>query len=74
MMFDHDNEERTARRSFSRRALFMGGLQMLGLTAVSWRLFQLQVLDEGRYNPLADENRTSLQVLVPKRGYGVDDA
>lgn len=72
MMFDHDNEERTARRSFSRRALFMGGLQMLGLTAVSWRLFQLQVLDEGRYNPLADENRTSLQVLVPKRGRILD--
>lgn len=72
MMFDHDNEERTARRSFSRRALLMGGLQMLGLSAVSWRLFQLQVLDEGRYNPLADENRTSLQILVPKRGRILD--
>ncbi|MEQ1719058.1 MAG: penicillin-binding protein 2 [Hyphomicrobium sp.] len=67
-MFEHDNEEREARGRFSRRALVMGGVQMLGFGVLGWRLFQLQVLDEGRYDPLADENRTSLQVLAPKRG------
>jgi penicillin-binding protein 2 len=67
-MFEHDNEEREARLKFSRRALLMGGVQMLGFGALGWRLFQLQVLDEGRYDPLADENRTSLQILAPKRG------
>jgi penicillin-binding protein 2 len=72
MMFDHDNEEREARRTFSRRVLLMGGLQMLGVSAVTWRLFQLQVLDEGRYDPLADENRTSLHILIPKRGRILD--
>lgn len=72
MMFDHDNEEREARRTFSRRALLVGGLQMLSLSAVTWRLFQLQVLDEGRYDPLADENRTSLHILIPKRGRILD--
>ena len=67
-MFDHDSEEREAKRKFSRRALLVGGGQMLGFSALAWRLFQLQVLDEGRYSPLADENRTSLQVVLPKRG------
>ncbi len=67
-MFDHDSEEREAKRKFSRRALIVGGGQMLGFSALGWRLFQLQVLDEGRYDPLADENRTSLQVVLPKRG------
>ncbi len=67
-MFDHDSEEREAKRKFSRRALVVGGGQMLGFGALAWRLFQLQVLDEGRYDPLADENRTSLQVVLPKRG------
>ncbi|MGE0053564.1 MAG: penicillin-binding protein 2 [Hyphomicrobium sp.] len=71
-MFEHDNEERQARRTFTRRAILMGGAQLLGFSAVAWRLFQLQVLDEGRYDPLADENRTSLQVLIPKRGRIVD--
>lgn len=67
-MFDHDSEEREAKRKFSRRALLIGGGQMFGFSALAWRLFQLQVLDEGRYVPLADENRTSLQVVLPKRG------
>ncbi len=67
-MFDHDSEERDAKRKFSRRALLIGGGQMFGFSALAWRLFQLQVLDEGRYGPLADENRTSLQVVLPKRG------
>ena len=71
-MFEHDNEERQARRAFTRRAILMGGGQLLGFSALAWRLFQLQVLDEGRYDPLADENRTSLQVLIPKRGRILD--
>lgn len=71
-MFEHDNEERQARRAFTRRAILIGGGQLLGFSALAWRLFQLQVLDEGRYDPLADENRTSLQVLIPKRGRILD--
>lgn len=67
-MFEHDSEEREGRRRFSRRALVVGATQALGFAAVGWRLFQLQVLDEGRYDPLADDNRISLQVLAPKRG------
>ena len=67
-MFEHDSEEREGRRRFSRRALVVGAVQALGFGVLGWRLFQLQVLDEGRYDPLADENRTSLQVLAPKRG------
>ena len=67
-MFDHNSEEREAKRKFSRRALVVGGGQMLGFSALAWRLFQLQVLEEGRYDPLADENRTSLQVVLPTRG------
>lgn len=67
-MFEHDGEEREARGRFSRRALLLGGAQTLGFGALGWRLFQLQVLDERRYDPLADDNRISLQILAPKRG------
>lgn len=71
-MFEHDNEEREARRTFSRRALIMGGAQAAGFGVLGWRVFQLQVLDEGRYAPLADENRTALQIMIPKRGRILD--
>ena len=65
-MFDHDSEEREAKRKFSRRALLVSGGQMFGFSALAWRLFQLQVLDEGRYVPQADENRT-MPVVEPIR-------
>mgnify|MGYP000849806319 CR=1 FL=1 len=71
-MFEHDNEEKEARRNFTRRALVMGTAQALGFGALAWRAFELQVLSEGRYDPLADENRTSLLVLAPKRGRILD--
>lgn len=71
-MFEHDNEERESRRTFSRRAMVLAAGQMLGFSVLGWRLFELQVLDEGRYDPLADENRTSLQILLPKRGRILD--
>lgn len=71
-MFDHDSEEREAKRKFTRRAMVAGGGQLVGFGALAWRLFQLQVLEEGHYDPLADENRTSLQVVVPKRGRILD--
>lgn len=71
-MFDQDNHEREAKRRFSRRTLLVGAGQMAGLSVLGWRLFQLQVVNHGRYAPLADENRISLQTLAPKRGRILD--
>lgn len=71
-MFEHDNEEREARRKFSRRSIVLGVGQAAGFSLLASRLFQLQVLDEDRWSPLADENRTSLQIMIPKRGRILD--
>ncbi|MGL4395656.1 MAG: penicillin-binding protein 2 [Hyphomicrobium sp.] len=67
-MFKHDDEEQTAKRRFSRRAIVVGGAQTAGVGLLGWRLFQLQVVEEGRYAPLAEENRINIQVIAPKRG------
>ncbi len=66
---DDDDE---LRRRFNRRALLVGGTQAAALSLVGWRLFDLQVLSHGRYGPLADENRISVQLLAPKRGRILD--
>ena len=73
-MLEHDNDERSAKASFSRRAILVGGAQAAGFGLLGWRLFNLQVLEQGRYAPLADENRINLQVITPKRGRILDSA
>jgi cell division protein FtsI/penicillin-binding protein 2 len=47
-------------------------VQAAGLGALGLRFFNLQVVQEGRYAPLAEENRINLQVLAPKRGRILD--
>ncbi len=57
---------------FSRRALLLG----LGQTAVfgglAARLYELQVRDAARYAPLAEQNRTDVQVVPAVRGRILD--
>lgn len=73
-MFDHSGDEHGVRRTFTRRIAILGGLQALGFAALGWRYFQLQVVEERRYAPLAENNRISLRVLAPKRGRLLDRA
>jgi penicillin-binding protein 2 len=53
---------------FTRRALLLGGAQMVLLSALAGRLYQLQVLDTQRFATLAEENRINLRLLAPSRG------
>jgi penicillin-binding protein 2 len=52
----------------TRRALILGGSQVLLTGALAARLYQLQVLEKDRYRLMADENRINLRLLVPPRG------
>jgi penicillin-binding protein 2 len=71
-MFEHDNEEGTAKSTFTRRTMLVGGVQAAAFSLLGWRLFKLQVVDQGKYVPLAEENRINLQILAPKRGRILD--
>ncbi len=71
-MFEHDNEEGSAKRTFTRRTMLVGGVQAAAFSLLGWRLFKLQVVDQGKYVPLAEENRINLQILAPKRGRILD--
>jgi penicillin-binding protein 2 len=57
---------------FSRRAALLGGAQVLMVSALAGRLYQLQVLERDRYRVMADENRINLRLLVPPRGRILD--
>ncbi len=53
---------------FTRRAVIMGGVQVLLTAGLAGRLYQLQVVESERYTVLADENRINLQLMPPARG------
>jgi penicillin-binding protein 2 len=53
---------------FTRRALLLGGAQITLMSALAGRLYQLQVLDSGRFSTMAEENRVNVRLLAPARG------
>ncbi|MGD9879780.1 MAG: penicillin-binding protein 2 [Reyranella sp.] len=53
---------------FTRRALLLGGAQLVLMSALAGRLYQLQVLETQRFATLAEENRINLRLLPPSRG------
>lgn len=50
------------------RSLILGGVQLLLLFLLVFRLYYLQVYQADKYKTLADENRISTRLLVPPRG------
>jgi penicillin-binding protein 2 len=71
-MFGSPHDDEQQRRRFSRRALLVGGVQTLCFGVVGSKLYQLQVMQETRYAPLADDNRISVQLVAPTRGRILD--
>jgi penicillin-binding protein 2 len=59
---------------FTRRVLLLGFAQAAGFAALGTRLYQLQVMEGGRFAPLAEDNRIDIKVLVPVRGRIFDRA
>jgi penicillin-binding protein 2 len=53
---------------FTRRALLLGGAQVVLMSALAGRLYQLQVVETQRFATLAEENRINLRLLPPSRG------
>ena len=57
---------------FTRRALLMMGGQVALLAGLAAKLYQVQILQGGRYATLADENRISARLIAPPRGRLLD--
>lgn len=64
--------ERVQANIFTRRALLVTGAQGLVFLALGARLFNLQVLESGRYKTLSEKNRIDIQFLPPYRGKILD--
>jgi len=66
---DRDQERQ---RVFSRRALMIGAGQAGLLSVLAGRLYYLQVMEQERYDTLAEDNRVNVKLLAPPRGEILD--
>jgi len=60
--------DQTRAKLFTRRALLLGGGQMVLLAVLGGRLYHLQVIESDQYKMLAEENRISMRLLPAPRG------
>ena len=65
-------EDQTRLKSFSRRAVLLGGGKSVLLAALVGRMYYLQILESDRYKTLAEDNRINLRLLPPPRGRILD--
>lgn len=57
---------------FTRRALLLLGSQTAALGMLTYRLYQVQVTEGGRYATLARDNSVSVRMIAPPRGRILD--
>jgi len=62
------SEEKAKSISFSRRAAFLAGGQLVLLSALAGRMYQLQVLQADQFRVMAEDNSISLRWIEPPRG------
>jgi len=60
------------KKIFSRRVAMLAGGKFFLLSTLVGRMYYLQVVESGRYQTMAEENRISLRLLPPPRGRIVD--
>ncbi len=70
MALKQEGQDRS--KSFTRRALLVGGGQGLLFSALAARMYYLQILEADRYVTLAEDNRINLRLIPPPRGRIVD--
>jgi penicillin-binding protein 2 len=69
-MLNHNEDK--SEKQFTRRAIFIAGLQAFGLCVLGARLAWLQIAQGKRYKTLSDKNRINIKILPPLRGEIVD--
>jgi penicillin-binding protein 2 len=57
---------------FTRRAIVLMGAQLTALGALVARLYQVQVVESGRFTTMAESNRISARLIAPPRGRLLD--
>jgi len=68
------NAENKRTGVFTRRALLVGAAQLGAFGALAAKLYQVQMVEGGRYATMAESNRISARLIAPPRGRILDRA
>ena len=57
-----------SKKKFERRFFFLSALKSISFGILSWRLFDLQVIENKKYDKLSKNNQFNFSLVVPERG------
>ncbi|EGO96210.1 MULTISPECIES: penicillin-binding protein 2 [Acidiphilium] len=64
--------DKKQRAVFTRRAMIIGGSQVALFSALTARLYEMEIVDHSRYSRLARKNAVSERLIAPERGLITD--
>ena len=67
-----NKSQKLLEQTLSRRFVFLGLVKSLVVGAISWRLFDLQLIENQKYEKLSDDNQFNYHIIPPERGRILD--
>ena len=67
-----NKSQKILEQKISRRFIFLLFLKSVVVGAISWRLFDLQMIENQKYEKLSDENQFNYHIIPPERGRILD--
>ena len=67
-----NKSQKILEQTLSRRFIFLSLLKSFVVGAISWRLFDLQMIENQKYEKLSDDNQFNYHIIPPERGRILD--
>ena len=67
-----NKSQKILEQTLSRRFIFLSLLKSIVVGAISWRLFDLQMIENQKYEKLSDDNQFNYHIIPPERGRILD--
>ena len=67
-----NKSQKILEQTLSRRFFILSLLKSIVIGAISWRLFDLQMIENQKYEKLSDDNQFNYHIIPPERGRILD--
>ena len=67
-----NNNQKILEKTLTRRFFFLSFLKTLVVGSISWRLFDLQIIENQKYKKLSNQNQFNYFIIPPERGRILD--
>jgi len=67
-----NNNQKILEQTLTRRFFFLSFLKTLVVGSISWRFFDLQIIENQKYKKLSNQNQFNYFIIPPERGRILD--